>query len=134
VSRGQPLQGEAARLNLSGLLETVPQHRKQLLRGRHSRKPGSKSGNCAQAFHYYEQNPGGPARTEKEWIRFCTRIEIGGTVLIGNSRKVSLILFATPATAQCARLVAPERTQQPTRQRRGANLRPRGPLGSWALC
>ena|SRR5258708_3819712 len=55
-------------------------------------------GNCAQAFHYYEQNlggkiltlmkqseaPGGSRNIEGEDPVLHARMEIGGTVLIGN--------------------------------------------------
>jgi PhnB protein len=55
-------------------------------------------GNCAQAFHYYEQNLGGKILTlmkrseapgasrnpEGEDLVLHARMEIGGTVLIGN--------------------------------------------------
>ena len=54
-------------------------------------------GNCAQAFHYYEQNlggkllmlmkqseaPGGRRSSEEDPV-IHARIELGGTVLIGN--------------------------------------------------
>jgi len=56
------------------------------------------SGNCAQAFHYYEQNlggkihmlmkqseaPGASRNSEGEDPVLHARMELGGTVLIGN--------------------------------------------------
>ncbi len=59
----------------------------------------------------------------------CASVLLGAFCLDGQL-EIALILFATPATAQCARLAAPERTQQPTRRRRAANPRPRRPPGS----